>query len=138
MKKFFLIFALLIISHSIFFILVDRNRQSIKSALVKTGLWNSNIYIFIQQKLTNKELKIEEKQNKFLKNLPENFSTNHFNESHEIFDLEDINGLNDKNINYGYITFFEKKNNFFYVITNNGYFLKLNDDFSLSKIIFKR
>ena len=81
-------------------------------------------------------MKIEEKQNKFLKNLPENFSTNHFNESHEIFDLEDINGLNDKNINYGYITFLKRKNNFFYVITNNGYFLKLNDDFSLSKIIF--
>ena len=136
MKKFFLIFALLIISHSIFFILVDRNRQSIKSVLVKTGLWNSNIYTFIQQKLTNKELKIEEKQNKFLKNLPENFSTNHFNEKHEIFDLENINGLYDKNINYGYITFFEKKNNFFYIITNNGYFLKLNNDFSLSNIIF--
>ena len=60
MKVFFNICAANYITFN-FFILVDRNRQSIKSALVKTGLWNSNIYIFIQQKLTNKELKIEEK-----------------------------------------------------------------------------
>ena len=55
MKRILIITTILAISHLLFFITVDRNRATIKSAIVKSGLWNSNLYIFLQDKLTDQD-----------------------------------------------------------------------------------
>ena len=109
MRKIVIIIIILTISHLLFFITVDRNRAAIKSFMVKSGLWNSSFYIYFQEKLTNKRAKSENEDRKFYSDLPKKFSTNHFDENHEIFDLEKILIQNNKNLNVGYITSLDKK-----------------------------
>ena len=129
MRKFGIILIILTISHVLFFIVIDRNRAIIKAALVKSGIWNSNLYVFFQQKLTKKDSVVKKLSEEFYSNLPKEFSTNHFNETHEIYDLEKILINNNKNLDIGYITSLEKHKNIIKIISNNGYVFFLNDNF---------
>ena len=137
MKKYIIIASVLILTHIIFFVAVDRNRSGIKKALVNLGVWNPKYYIFIQNKLTNKDLKTKIEGDKFLLELPKSFATNHFVSEHSTYDLEKFftsNGLED--YNYGYITSVSKKKNYFKIITNNGYLISSDQAFKKNKVIF--
>ena len=133
MRRIVIIIIILIISHLLFFITVDRNRAAIKSFMVKSGLWNSSFYIYFQEKLTNKRAKSESEDSKFYSDLPKKFSTNHFDENHEIFDLEKILIQNNENLNIGYITSLDKKEKIIRIISNNGYIFFLKENFKFIK-----
>ncbi len=133
MRKILVTIIILTISHLLFFITVDRNRAAIKSVMVKSGLWNSDLYIYFQEKLTNKKAKSDSEDDKFYSDLPKEFSTNHFNENHEIFDLEKILINNNENLNIGYITSLDKKEKIIRIISNNGYIFFLKENFKFIK-----
>lgn len=135
MKKIGLIIIILAVSHILVFILIDRNREGIKSFLVNNGIWNADLYIYLQQRLTNKNLDIKIKNESFESNLPENFSTNHFNEKHKIFDLESILLEINRDIDLGYITSLKNFDDKIKIITSNGYLFILDKNFRLIKFI---
>jgi len=137
MKKYSIIVFVLILTHIFFFITVDRNRSGIKKILMNIGVWNSKYYVFLQNKLTNKNLKSKSEGEKFLQNLPRSFATNHFEEEHSTYDLQKIFSLkSNEDYNLGYVTSVSKKNNIFKIITSNGYLLITNQNFKKNKVIF--
>jgi len=137
MKKYIIIVLVLILTHIIFFVTVDRNRSGIKKVLADMGIWDPKYYVFIQNKLTNKDLKTKSEDEKFLQELPKSFATNHFTAEHSTYDLEKFftsSGAED--YNYGYITSVSKKNNFFKIVTNNGYLISSDQNFKKNKVTF--
>ena len=137
MKKYIIVVLVLILYHIVFFISVDRNREEIKEVIVNTGIWDPKYYVYIQNKLTNKDLKTKSEDEKFLQNLPKSFATNHFTAEHSTYDLENFfTPSSGEDYNYGKITSVSKKNNFFKIVTNNGYLISSDQNFKKNKVIF--
>ena len=99
-KKKMIFITLLISSYFLFFFIIDTNKQDIKFFLIERGIWNSKIYVYVQNLFISKKASLKTKDRNYENNSSKSFALNHFSENHLVYDLEAINKTANKKINY--------------------------------------